>query len=219
MKAVTRGQLSEIIARFATQTGWHSIDGDLLQQRVINLTSEELGRRFTLFLQNGAQITLRDITIIPQSLDPVSFIAKDWSFVAKEHDARNSALKEVAFSRVAFETCLASNEPSIKGEEKLKRLKAAANIRLDATVFMGLWKDYQENGENSVLEQLYRTQKLTSMDFFGDVLLGPDGARYVLCLSRDGGRWQWDCYCLAQDWNAGDRSASLASVELELQLA
>lgn len=151
------------------------------------------------------------MVVVIRSFDPVAFIGKNWSLVPEEHDARNDALTEVDFSRVLFETCLKDGETSITGEEKLKRLKANGNIRLNANIFLGLWEDYQTKKVNSVLEQLCREKGITYMDFFGDVLLGPGGGRGVLCLCRGVGVWCWGCSWLPSGWGAVGHSASLAS--------
>ena len=127
--------------------------------------------------------------IVPRPFDPVKFIGKNWSLIPEEHDTRCDALTEVDFGKVQFETCLKEDETLIiKGEENLTRLKAGRDIRLGATVFMGLWEDYQKNKENSTLENLYKEKSIAYLDFFGDVLLDPDGYRRVLYLCRsDGG--------------------------------
>lgn len=148
--------------------------------------------------------------VTTQPFDPVVSIGKGWSIVAEERDKRSAALPEVDFSQVVFETCLPEGESSIKGEEKLKRLKAGGNIRLGSTVFMGLWEEYKAHKEDSVLERLHKEQDITYIDFFGDVLLGPNGHRDVLGLARGVGAWRWGCGRLEGEWSAGHRSASLA---------
>jgi len=56
-----------------------------------------------------------------------------------------------------------------------------------------LWQDYQQNKAESVLEKLYQQKGITYIDFFGDILRGPDGDRYVLYLCRhDDGSWHGD---------------------------
>lgn len=143
--------------------------------------------------------------------DPVKFIAEKWAIIHEERDPRSAALSEVDFSAVLFETCLKANEPSITGEEKLARLKAVKNVRLGTTVFVGLWEDYIARKADSVLERLYDEQGITYLDFFGDILLGPDGGRYVLYFGRDASAWFWYYHWLGGGWNAHHRSASLAN--------
>lgn len=152
-------------------------------------------------------------------LNPSQFIGKEWAIIPEERDPRSAALSEVDFSQVLFETCLKENESSIKGEEKLIRLKASKNIRPGATVFMGLWEDYREHKEDSVLECLFKERGITYLDFFGDVLLDPDGNRCVLSFYRcDDGVWRWLYYWLVHDWSAARPSASLASETLGFEI-
>ena len=210
MKAVSRGQLSEMVARFAGQVRWDEVDGESLQTQVISLTPEEFGNRFTQFLQNGARFNFGDTKVALRPFDPLQFIGKGWSLIAEEHDVRNDAFTEVDFDKVSYEFCLKEGETSIKGEEKLKRMKESGNIRLGATTFMGLWGDYRARKENSVLERFYREQKIIYLDFFGDVLLDPGGHRCVLCLLRGGGEWYWYFDWLERGWDARLPSVSLA---------
>ncbi|TSC57200.1 MAG: hypothetical protein Greene041679_391 [Parcubacteria group bacterium Greene0416_79] len=166
------------------------------------------------------------IVVATRPFDPITFLGKKWSLVAGEHDARCDTLTKVAFSQVIYETCLKEEELSITGEEKLTRFKANKNIRLGATVFAGLWADYQAYKENSVLERQYlynreQKQDITYLDFFGDILLDPCRRRGVLCLCRrDIGVWYWDWQYrwLGYGWYAGHHSASLASEDSGLEV-
>ena len=143
---------------------------------------------------------MSNLIITPAPFDLVKFMDGVFKIIPGEHDPRNDNLTEIDFSKVDFVHCLAKGETSITGEEKLARLKADNRIRYGATVFMGLWNDYQARKEESVLETLYRTEKIDSIDFFGDVLLGPDGDPYVLCLYRGDTNWlrQWNW--LGRSW-------------------
>ena len=148
-----------------------------------------------------AIINSADLIVRPAPFDPEKFLGKSWGIIAEERDARSAALPEVDFGQAEFISCLKPGESSIKGEEKLRRLKASGRLRYGASVFHGLWQDYQNRQENSVLETLYRLKNLTYLDFFGDVLLSPDGGRLVLCLYRSsGGEWYWDARWLRGDW-------------------
>jgi len=213
MGKITVDQSHQIMAILATNINWSVIDFEKsrLQDLVIR-DPKGAGERFALFLQNGARVNIAgNMKITPKPFDPVKFIGKDWSLVADEHDARNDTLIEVDFMKVSFETCLKEGEIHIKGEEKLKRMKENGKIRLGATVFIGLWKDYQMRKDNSVLEHLYREKRITYMDFFGDVLLDPDGDCHVLYLLRNDGGWYWYYSWLERGWYAVYPSASLAS--------
>lgn len=127
-------------------------------------------------------------------------------------DLRGEELKEIDWLKVLFETCLKTGEGSIKGEEKLLRLKQTPNIRLGGNAFLSSWKDYRENRQDSVLEWLYRTKGVRYVDFFGLVLRSLRGNRYVVYLRRDDvGTWQWFCLWLVNDWHKQHFSACVAS--------
>ena len=152
-------------------------------------------------------------------LDPTAFISQGWSVWKgpidgdglsgeEDVDPRSLALITLDPAKFLFETCLIGKETSIKGEEKLKRLKEKANlIRFGGNVFLALWEDYQVHKENSILEWLYRTKKITYLDFFGMILRSPGALRCVLYLCRDdGGQWSWVFSWLDDGWNGHDFS-------------
>ena len=132
MKAVSRDQTNELGARFLKDTNWGALEHDALQQQVIQLPCDELGRRFTQFLKNGCQLTVKgpSALVIDCSLpfDPVKCIGKGWSIV--EEDTRSLALAEVDFSKTRFESGLIGDESTISAAEKLKRLGGPPAIRL-----------------------------------------------------------------------------------------
>lgn len=131
-----------------------------------------------------------------------------WKLLSDERDGRSPEFSEADFSKADFLMCLNKDGERITGEEKLKHLKDSGRIRYGATVFAGLWKDYQDHKENSAPERLYQERGITCMDFFGDVLLDPDGGRLVLCPCRDSDdEWRWDCGWLAHGWATGRVSA------------
>lgn len=138
--------------------------------------------------------------------NPAKFIGKGWTI--EEQDERSLALTEIDLSKVKFETCLQEGETNIQGEEKLKRLKQADHIRLDAHFFLTLWKNKHLIPES----WKEKTNGNTTFIFFdGTVLRGPGGRRYVLCLCWRDGRWDWRCYWLGDVWFAYGPSAVLAS--------
>jgi outer membrane protein assembly factor BamB len=107
---------------------------------------------------------------------------------------------------------LEKGEKSIKGEDKLKRLKEKTNrIRLDAGIFKTLW-------ENQILipeKWKEQTNGNTTFIFFdGTVLRNSIGNRFVLCLCWDDGEWLWYYDWLENDWYANVPSAVLASSTL-----
>ena len=230
-KAVSHGQALEVAARVATQIHWDDLDGDNLQTKVIDLTPEEFGRRFTAFLNNGCRIIIGDPkSLLTKPFNPVEFIGKDWATWRgpidgdglsgeEDIDLRSLAMTEVELAKFLFETCLLAGEKSITGEEKLRRLKEKPEfVRFGGTVFYALWLDYQANKENSVLEWLYRNFKISFMDFMGQILRLPNGDRNVLYLGRDdGGEWDWDYDWLGYQWDASGPSVGCASQSLVIE--
>jgi hypothetical protein len=208
-KSVERDQSHAIMAILSTNVDWDGLDGDLLQERVIR-NPKEAGRHFSLFLKNGARMpVVGDFKVATAPFD-LSFVGKGWKTISEEEDERSAKLTEVDFAKVKFVSCL-QGENSIKGEEKLRRLKEAGDIRLGATVFMALWQDYQSKKENSVLERLYQAGTIKGyLDFFGTILLSLGGRRRVLYLCRGGdGEWCWRVYWLEYGWYVKHLSAVL----------
>src|SRR3989344_4327186 len=157
----------------------------------------------------------REVTVISHGLIATAplniekFVGLNWRFLLNERDNRSAELENVDFSRTNFVTCFKGCETRIRGEEKLFRLKEKTNlIRYGATVFMGLWIDYNNCLENSVLEQLYRVKKITYVDFFGDLLLSSKRGPYILGLYRGSDdTWRWLLRKLVRRWYARNLSA------------
>ena len=213
-KSVSIDQSHAIMAALATTVDWSLLDGDLLQEQVIK-SPKEVAKHFNRFLLNGARIpVVGDFKVATAEFDLITFIGKGQKIVSEEQDEKSAALPEIDFANARFVSCLDKDKNSIKGEEKLHRLKKSDDIRLGATVFMGLWKDYQEKKENSVLERLYREGIIKSyVDFFGTILLYPNGRRFVLCLYRsDDDKWYWDARWLENRWGSWNLSLVLPQV-------
>lgn len=152
------------------------------------------------------------LIITPQEFDPAEFINQDWAvwrgpangrgLKGKEDvDERSLALAAIDPNSLLFETCLEGSEDQIMGEEKLSCLKGRSDlIRLGGSVFLGLWRDWQVNGENGVLEHLYRElhrkNEAIYFDFMGLILRDPKGNRYVLYLHRQEDGWHWSLHWL-----------------------
>lgn len=155
-----------------------------------------------------------DFKIATASFNVVKFFNENWKEVLEGEDKRSTDLTEVDFAKVRFVSCLDENENPIKGKKKFSRLKKNDNIRLGANVFLALWNDYQKKKENSILERLFRTSIIKNyIDFFGTILLDPQGYRYVLYFCRsDVGKWRWHARWLGLDWRAEDLSAVLPQV-------
>ena len=129
---------------------------------------------------------------------------------SEDHDPRNDELKEVDFSKVTFLPVLKSEKDGItrmlNGEDKLELLKRDNTVvRYGATVFMGLWVDYQIRKKDSVLATLHLTYHITFIDFLGDIMLTPSDSRHVLYLyACDGGKWDWGvCHISYDDLRGG----------------
>lgn len=222
-KAVSRGQALQVAARVGTQINWDELDGDRLQKEVIDLSPEEFGARFTAFLKNGTRFIFGEPRIIQaKPFNPAEFIGEGWAIWKgsadgltgeEDFDPRSRALAEIDITRLRFEACLREGESSIKGEDKIRRLKEMKDfIRLGGNAFLGFWEDYQANKENSALESIYRTHKIRFIDFPDDIIRHPGGDRSVLYLYRRvGGEWDWHVRWLGRDWYASNPSAGLAN--------
>ncbi len=138
--------------------------------------------------------------------DPINFIGIDWNII--EEDKRSLALSEVDLSQVRFETMLRSCEIKITGEEKLKRLKASRNIRLDAKIFQTLWEN-QHCIPQSWKEKV--NGNIRYIFFDGTVIRNRHCVHCVLCLYWDGGRWYREHHWLGRDRHAPSSSAVLAN--------
>jgi hypothetical protein len=191
MRQITVDQSHQVLATLATNTDWSSVDfeGSNLQELVIR-NPKEAGRQFTLFLKNGGKLIVGGPKTISfdrtKPFNPAEFIGDGWSIV--EEDKRSLALTKLDLSKVRFETMLKENETSITGEQKLKRLKKAGHVRLDAKVFQTLWEN------QSLIPESWKEKtngNTTFIYFDGTVLQNPCGHRYVLCLYWNDGKWRW----------------------------
>lgn len=208
MNKPSQGQVLNAIAILMNNADWDAVSGTVLQ-KVIN-NPRDAGSQFTAFLKNGGRVIQGVPKVIPidrtSAFDPVTFIGEGWSIV--EEDERSLAFTEVDLSKINFETTLAEGETSVVGEEKLKRLKEAGHIRLDAKVFQTLWDNRHLIPES----WKQKTNGNTTYIFFdGTILRDPDGRRYVLYLYWQSGEWSWSCSWLGGRWRAYVPSAILAS--------
>lgn len=203
---------------------YYQIDGQLLeikrqlrQENGYPFDEDELKKHLQDAIEGRFKYVGDPKSIPIKPFDP-TFIGKGWTTWKgpidgnglsgeEDVDPRGLALMEIEISRLLFEACLKKRESSIKGEEKLRRQKLMSIIRLGGNAFLGLWEDYQANKNNSVLEWLYRTYKITFLDFMGQVLRDPNGSRGVLFLYRSDGKWNWYYNLLGSDWDASNPSA------------
>lgn len=128
----------------------------------------------------------------------------------EDRDQANDQLSMVDIAKVVVDDCILPGEHMITGEEKLLRLKAVpGRILLDARVAAILWNDYQESGDDSILEWLYCERQVSYVDFFGEILRSPDKDRQVFCLDRDSRGWELYKFPIKDDWQARNGSACL----------
>lgn len=140
------------------------------------------------------------------SFDPDTFIGKGLEIV--EEDKCSAALREIDLSKINLVTMLAEGEASIVGGEKLKRLKEACHVRLDAKMFNILWINQR------LIPELWREKtngKTTYIFFDGSILRNPDGNCCVLCLYWLDGEWCWGYRWLDDRLGSNCPSAVLAS--------
>lgn len=132
--------------------------------------------------------------IKPVEFDPTQLVGWcRWSDDSGDTDQRSLALTEVDFSKVIFETCLKENETSITSAEKLRRLIAGGNIRLDPRFGMAL---FQERGQKT-LGRLREEHGMEHVDFFGRIMVGFSITRCVFSLSHLMlAEWMTNFHCL-----------------------
>ncbi|KPJ55389.1 hypothetical protein AMJ47_00805 [Parcubacteria bacterium DG_72] len=162
---------------------------DLLNANVAEIDRHEF-RKFCGLVP----IRVKDLKITTAQFDAIDFIGENWEILSEEQDERLNALKEVDFAKVEFLPGFTGKDRSIVGNREFSLLKRDEKnrIRYGATVFMGLWLNYQEEKEISILECLYQARDIDNIVFFGDVLSGPVSQHHVLCLFRcDDGIWNW----------------------------
>jgi hypothetical protein len=151
--------------------------------------------------------------------NPITFLGEGWSIWKgpvdgngltgeEEQDKRSLVLTTIDLTSIRLEPMFKKGEVYIKGEEKLKRLKSAGHIRLDAKVFQTIW----ENQHLIPEKWKEKTNGYTTYIFFdGTTIRPPHGHRYVLYLSWPAGQWFWGYHWLDLDWVASGPSAVLAN--------
>ncbi|MBI5254481.1 hypothetical protein HY932_01730 [Candidatus Falkowbacteria bacterium] len=202
-KAVDVGQSHALMAVLAQNVDWSQLDSDVVQR--IIMAPKESGAQFTAFLRNGGRSAVKGSKVVidrSKPFDPVEFIGeKGWSIA--EQDERALRFTEVDLNTVLLKTMLEGGESYVVGEEKLRRLKAAEYIRLDAGVFLALW-------QNPALIPASWQGKAVFFD--GTILLSPGGGRCVLCLFWHGWPWCWGYFGLSSNFSDSRPSAVLAGL-------
>lgn len=134
-KAVSRGQALQVSARVATQINWDEIDGDKLQQEVINLAPEEFGRQFTAFLQNGARMIMNGLSVLWTLIsDGRNAAALTQALKAKDRRVTERAAQVMATEKFAAEITsgVAYQLVGIRGDEFTAAERTTANIFKEA---------------------------------------------------------------------------------------
>ena len=223
MGSITADQSQAIMATLQTNVPWSDMDFEALGlQDAILRDPKRAGAEFTAFLKNGAQMNLGPniLRIRSQPFNPATFIGQGWTIWRgpsdgdgltgkEEQDDRSLDVTEIDLSKIQLVTMLKARDSVITGEEKLKRLKRAKHICLDAKVFQTLWEN-QDRIPEAWKERVNGNIQYVCFD--GTVLRSPNGIRYVLYLYFLEGRWYWLCRWLGSGWDSGRPSAVLASI-------
>jgi hypothetical protein len=139
-----------------------------------------------------------------ESFDPSKFMER-WGLEIVEHDERSMAFEEINLSEIFLQS-MSAGEAVIRGKERLKRLKEAGCICLDAMVFQTLWEN-----QRLIPENWKGTADNPKRIFFDGTVLKNQFGRYVITLYWDNDyKWHWTCRLLdAGGWNANDWSVVL----------
>ena len=205
LREFTTGPLNQLIVNL----GGH--DGDQWEQQLKRFLRKEPCWIFTnnIELEEHIKAVEESIMIKIDRTEPFNlaqFMVQGSSI--EEQDERALVITEVDLSKIRLETTLKPGETPVIGEERLKRLKKAGHIRLDAKVFQTLWEN------QSLIPEKWKekTNGNTTYIFFdGTVLRRPSGNRCALYLYWFGGEWLWYCNWLDRDFDASNPSAVLAS--------
>jgi hypothetical protein len=137
--------------------------------------------------------------------DPGKFLGSGWS-VTKQIGKRSGGNLDAR--KIVLKDYLQSGESIIKGEERLRRIKAnPADVQLDAADFLAL---YLEKGQKT-LQWLYDTQGITWLSFWGTILRNPLGYPVILCLRLTDG-WFYDIgWDGDDDWGGGPSAVLVSS--------
>lgn len=146
----------------------------------------------------GPRIIRVDRTV---PFNPAAFLGDRRRWSIAEEDDRSLALTEVDVRQIVPTTPLRS---SIEREKRLRFIKEAMHIRLDARFLQALW----ENKELIPYEWRKNVGGNTQYIFFdGTILLDPDGDRNVLGLCWSGNEWRRGGVCLKGFWEDNELSA------------
>ena len=139
--------------------------------------------------------------------NPVELLGPGWTI--DEQDKWALSLNRIDLANVRLEHMLKENETGITGEERLKRVKKAGHIRLDAKVFQKLWENQKLIPES----WKEKTDGYTNFIFFdGTILRNPLGDRCALYFHWDDSRWSSGHVWLEEDRYVDYPSAVITSI-------
>lgn len=193
-------EINKLLIALREHTEWESVSPEVVL-RLVDGDHRELGRQFAEFIKNGGRVNVGERNAVsisrPMQFDLTTLPGREgWQIVDEETDQRSVELETLSPSMVRLETMLKTGEPSITGEERLKRIKEAGHVRLDLGVFLAFWNNQELIPENWK-ENADGTDCFIYFD--GTVLLSPLGERYVFCMYRHNSVWNQTLDCLAVD--------------------
>lgn len=205
-KSVTIDQSHALMAVLATNVDWEVLDAEFLQKQIIR-NPKKAGKQFTAFLRNGGRVIIGEPCIVSidrtNPFDPVKYLGEGW--IIKEQDERSLALLRVDLTMVRFKRVFKATECRGTDKERLRRVKAAGCIRLDAKIFQTLREDQM------LIPGEWREEGVIYFD--GTTLRHPDGRDVTLCLCWHGDHWDLpgNLDILGDAWRSLGPSAVLAS--------
>jgi len=194
--------LGKIIIALTTIPRYWGLVLDVVEK----LAKPEFARELAKFARRETCWAAAIIKIVRNRFNPAEFIGGGFSIVTEETDTRSAALTELDLNKVQQVTMLKNGESSIKGEEKLRRLKSSDYIRLDADIFLTLWENQH------LIPELWKEKvngNIRYVFFGGTILQDSVGFRHVLCLYWRDGAWHWYVDWLENGWHANHLSAVL----------
>lgn len=145
MKEVSREQGFQLMAVLQCNADWSGVSSDVAQRIIDDPVGS--GREFTRFLANSSRMIMVQSSVVPINrvapFNPAKFLGQGWSIWQgpidgdglcgdEDQDTRSLEFTQLDLSQVKLVTCLHEDETRITGEERLRRLKKANFIRLDA---------------------------------------------------------------------------------------
>jgi hypothetical protein len=213
MSAASQGQALELVSRFASETKWNSLDGAKLQTDVIDLPRDELARRFTDFLANGAKFIMQGPQVLtidrkktlhwPTTLGSELGVWRGpWhgdGLHGKELRDSRCTMTELDFNSVHFLMLPENGEPP----EKLNGIDfgdlESRYILLDEYVCAALLA--QKN--HAVLEWIYRYMGIDCLTFLGATMRNSRyGEKSFVGAERWGGEWR-SAYSMEYQYQQG----------------